>query len=168
MSADARPHSSTPHVAPVEMSDYIAHLVRRVQQLHVSRWAAEVSTEVTSAQFAVLNSLAQAPGIDQITLTSLASLDRSTVADMTARMERRGLIDRTSAPDDLRRRVLHLTPLGADTLAQLIPRARAMSTRMFDGLTDPERHELRRLLVEVLRANGRWTDDQPVGEPAAT
>ena len=77
-----------------EISQHIGYLLRRAQQAHVAVWQSEVSKEVTSVQFGVLSVLARTPGASQTELCAQLDLDRSTIADIVARLERRGLIER--------------------------------------------------------------------------
>ena len=42
--------------------DYIRHLLRLAQQVHLAAWLRDVSTEITSVQFAALSVLARTPG----------------------------------------------------------------------------------------------------------
>src|SRR5438477_192430 len=79
------------------------HLIRRAQQVHYWLWNAQVSGEVTSPQFAVLYALRAEKNIDQKTLGERVSLDRSTTAEVVARLKSRGLIQRFRDPRDGRR-----------------------------------------------------------------
>jgi DNA-binding MarR family transcriptional regulator len=137
---------------PHDVSEYTGYLIRRAQQAHVATWQREVSTEVTSVQFGVLNVLAGAPGASQQHLVERLDLDRSTIADIVARLERRGLIERIRDGSDKRRNVLYMTPQGETELATLLPRVARVDDVLTRGLTDPEKAELRRLLTEVLQA----------------
>src|SRR2546429_6792184 len=85
------------------------HLIRRAQQVHYWLWNAEVSAEVTSPQFAVLYALRAEKNIDQKILSERASLDRSTTAEVVARIKTLGLIQRLPDPRDARRNLVRLT-----------------------------------------------------------
>src|SRR5260370_521604 len=74
------------------------HLIRRAQQVHYWLWNAEVSPEVTSPQFAVLYALRAEKNIDQKTLGERVSLDRSTTAEVAARLKPPGLLHRFRPP----------------------------------------------------------------------
>ncbi len=79
----------------------------------------------------------------------MLDLDRSTIADLVARMVRRGLIERERDEDDRRRNVLQLTAAGRDELARLRPRVEAIEPILTAGLSPTERDQLRRLLYRV-------------------
>lgn len=129
---------------------HTGHLLRRAQQRHVATWLRDVCSETTSVQFATLAVLDRRAGASQRELGRELDLDRSTIADLVARMVRRGLIERRRALEDRRKNVLQLTPDGHDELARLRPRVVAMDALLTARLSPDERHELRRLLHQML------------------
>jgi MarR family transcriptional regulator, temperature-dependent positive regulator of motility len=129
------------------------HLIRRAQQVHYWLWNAEVSDEVTSPQFAVLYALRAEKNIDQKTLGERASLDRSTTAEVVARLTTRGLVQRIRDPKDARRNLLRLTPSGLRTSERLIPRAARMNRLLVSVLSECEQAELLRMLNLVVDAD---------------
>ena len=129
------------------------HLLRRSLQAMNLIWVEEVSSTITSPQFAVLNALLREPNIDQRTLGRRVSLDRSTMAEVVARLTARGLIKGERHAHDGRRKTIALTPRGERTLQQLIPRTHLMTTRLVSGLNERERAELLRLLGLVVRSS---------------
>ncbi|MCS5722559.1 MarR family winged helix-turn-helix transcriptional regulator [Herbiconiux sp. CPCC 203407] len=135
-----------------DVSDYTGYLIRRAQQAHVAAWQREVSAEVTSVQFGVLNVLAGSPGASQQHLVERLDLDRSTIADIVARLERRGLIERIRDGADKRRNVLHLTLLGQTELATLLPRVERVDEVLTRGLDEKDRSTLRRILGRLLES----------------
>ena len=133
-----------------DVSEYTGYLIRRAQQAHVAAWQREVSAEVTSVQFGVLTVLAGTPGASQQHLVERLDLDRSTIADIVARLERRGLIERIRDDADRRRNVLHLTPLGERELAALRPRVARVDQVLTAGLGAEDALMLRRILSTLL------------------
>jgi len=129
------------------------HLIRRAQQVHYWLWNAEVSDEVTSPQFAVLYALRAEKNIDQKTLGERVSLDRSTTAEVVARLKTRGLVQRIRDPKDARRNLLRLTPAGLRTTERLIPRAARMNRLLVSVLSECEQAELLRMLNLVVDAD---------------
>ena len=125
---------------------HTGHLLRRAQQMHVAVWQRDVCSETTSVQFAALAVLDQRPAASQRDLGRDLDLDRSTIADLVARMVRRGLIERERDDDDRRRNVLQLTAAGREELVRLRPRVEAIEPTLTAGLSSSERDQLRRLL----------------------
>jgi DNA-binding MarR family transcriptional regulator len=138
------------HDTPEALSKFTGSLVRRAQQRHVAVWLSEVSAEITSVQYAALEILQQAPGINQRQLGDELDVDRSTIADLTARMVRNGLIERSDDPDDKRSYVLFLTAAGKKQLAILRPRVEEVERILTAKLTSRESAELKRLLSALL------------------
>lgn len=114
-------------MAAVDLNTHPGHLARRLQQAHYLLWNAMVSEEITSPQFAVLNTLVAEPGLDQRTVGDRVGLDRSTVAEVIARLIRRELLDKVRDPQDGRRFLLRLTDDGVRTQRRLAVRAARMS-----------------------------------------
>ncbi|MBL7499587.1 MarR family winged helix-turn-helix transcriptional regulator [Frankia nepalensis] len=128
-------------------------LARRLQQVIHQLWTASVSTEITPPQFVVLNSLRASPDIDQRTLGERACLDRSTVADVVARLVQRGLIRRVRDPHDGRRNVLRLTTRGESTHTEVAQRAEAMNEQLLAPLSGDDQAALITLLNRVVEAH---------------
>lgn len=124
-------------------------------------WDHEVSHTITSPQFAALNALYGEPAMDQRTLGERISLDRSTMAEVVARLSARGLITTARDSNDGRRKTIRLTPKGVATLQHLIPRTHEMTRRLVGALDAKEREEMLRLLTAVVRSNERRQEQSP-------
>ncbi|MGO4691508.1 MarR family winged helix-turn-helix transcriptional regulator [Glaciibacter sp. 2TAF33] len=131
---------------PDELQPYSGFLIRRAQQLHLDVWADGSFNGITGIQFGVLVLVERHPLLDQKTLGAHLALDRSTIAGIVSRLERQGLITRSVGDADARRRLLELTPAGADALVELRRHAALVDQRLTAPLSEPERLELRRLL----------------------
>ncbi|GAA3734487.1 MarR family winged helix-turn-helix transcriptional regulator [Streptomyces tremellae] len=147
-------------MAAVDLNTHPGHLARRLQQAHTLLWSTLVSEETTSPQFAVLNALTEKPDIDQRTLGEEVRLDRSTVADVVARLARRGLVERVRDPLDGRRNVLRATAEGARVHRRLVARTEAMNRVFLAPLDEHERETLLRLIGRVAEAAERIRDQR--------
>ena len=127
-------------------------LIRRAQQRHAAEWVRLVPTTITSVQFAALAFLADTPGASQRELGDALEIDRSTVADLAARLERNGLVKREQDSTDRRRNVLRLTPEGLGELKRLRPHVDSVEQALTQSLSETEIAELRRLLTQLLDA----------------
>ncbi|WP_262700120.1 MULTISPECIES: MarR family winged helix-turn-helix transcriptional regulator [Streptomyces] len=136
----------------VDLNTHPGHLARRLQQAHSLLWGAMVSEETTSPQFAVVNALIEKPEIDQRTLSEHVHLDRSTIADLVARLARRGLLERVRDPNDGRRNVLRLTEEGIRLHRKLVTRTARMNRVFLAPLDETERETLLRLIARVADA----------------
>lgn len=119
--------------------------------MHTSVWATVVGEDLTSSQFAVLNVLHDKPGIDQTTLSQVASLDTSTCQDIVARLKKRGLIERLRDASDGRRWLLRLSEKGVQTRATVVPRVKEVGELLLGSMSPQDRNEFSRLLFEVTR-----------------
>ena len=134
---------------PGELVDEPGHLIRRAQQIAVSTFHEVHGRHVTPIQYAILRTLHETPGIDQVTLAQKIALDTSTAADIAARLETKGWIVREVLPR--RQRSLALTPAGAEVLLELRPGIGLMYRQMMDGLEPAEQSEFMRLLRKFVR-----------------
>ena len=125
---------------PAALTAAPGYQVRRLYQAYLAVWIRAVDPTLTGPQFAVLQAVEAAPGSDQRSMASAVSLDTSTMADVARRLENRGLIVRRTAADDGRRKLLHLTEEGQQTLQGANRRARQLDERLL-GPFGPERRE---------------------------
>lgn len=111
-----------------------------------------MSSEITSVQFGVLDWLAARPGLGQRDLCELLDLDRSTIADVVARLVRRGLVTRVRDEEDRRRNVLTLTEVGSSELAALLAKIDEVDKRLTSQLDAADVETLRKLLLTVVES----------------
>ncbi|MEU8713427.1 MULTISPECIES: MarR family transcriptional regulator [unclassified Streptomyces] len=148
-------------MAAVDLTTHPGHLARRLQQAHYLLWNTMVSEEITSPQFAVLNALVAEPGLDQRTVGERVGLDRSTIAEVVARLGRRGLLDKVRDPQDGRRFLLRLTGDGLRTHGRLALRTARMNQVFLAPLSAEEQVRFFELIrrvsdaVEELRDPGQ-------------
>jgi MarR family transcriptional regulator, temperature-dependent positive regulator of motility len=143
----------TPAFQAEDLSRHPGHLIRRALQVMNLLWAEEVSKTITSPQFAALNALHREPNIDQRTLGARISLDRSTMADVVARLTERGAVEWSRDPRDGRRKTIRLTAKGEKTLQELIPKTHRMTNRLVSALECDDQEKLLRLLTAIVATN---------------
>jgi DNA-binding MarR family transcriptional regulator len=130
----ARSLTDLPESGPYRLADSASHLLHRAEQLAADRFAQLVGDSVTLRQFAVLAAIAESPGLSQSELVRTTGVDRSTLADMMNRMERRGWVNRTSSTLDARAYSVALAPAGVSLLAATTQHARAADAAILDLL----------------------------------
>ncbi len=126
------------------LHDEPGHLIRRAHQLAVSAFHDTHGRQVTPVQYALLRAVQAEPGLDQVTLAQRVALDTSTTADIAARLEAKGWINRDLLPR--RQRSLSLTPEGEAVLHDMLPRVAPMYHQLLQSLTPGEQAEFVRLL----------------------
>ncbi len=125
--------------------------LRRAHQIALSVFLEECAAQdVTTTQYGILVALRERPGIDQIGLSQLLGLDRSTTGMVVGLLEARALLRRAQPAEDRRRRVLSLTPKGARLLAALAPPAERARRRLLAPLTAEEAAAFGTLLDKLL------------------
>jgi DNA-binding MarR family transcriptional regulator len=147
------PTPSATAFGPVVLAETPGYLIRRAQQVHNTLWTELLATKVTPPQFSVLTALSVEGGVDQRRLGELASLDKSSVADVVARLTAQRWIERARDPDDGRRNLLHLAPAAEIAVRHLSPVVDEVQTRLLAPLDDSETEVFLRSLRAVARAD---------------
>ena len=94
------------------------HLLRRAQQYAHDLYSQEVGGKgPTPRQFEVLHVVAQNAGLSQTDLVRHTGIDRSTLADMIARMMKKGLLSRKRTKEDARANAVTITAAGRKMLS---------------------------------------------------
>jgi DNA-binding MarR family transcriptional regulator len=119
---------------PYRLANSPSHLLHRAEQLASDRFAQLVGDSVTLRQFAVLAAISENPGLSQSDLVRATGVDRSTLADMMNRMEKRGWVSRTASVSDARALSVRLAAAGSTILAAATQHARAADTAILDPL----------------------------------
>ncbi|MBI1188143.1 MAG: MarR family transcriptional regulator [Alphaproteobacteria bacterium] len=138
--------AQSPRGASFTLATSASHLLHRAQQLAADRFAQLAGDRATLRQFAVLAAIAEKPGRSQTDLVSATGIDRSTLADMITRMERRGWIIRVTAANDARANAVTLAAPGRATFTACIPFARAADDAVLEALPRGDRKTLMDLL----------------------
>lgn len=105
---------------------------------------------LTSAQGDVIRAILHAPGITAAELKGKLALSQSTVAGLLARLESKGLIERTLVDGDARKMSLRPTARGLELEAMLQQTALETQEMLTQGMSAAEREELDRLLDRAL------------------
>jgi MarR family transcriptional regulator, lower aerobic nicotinate degradation pathway regulator len=146
--------SSASREPDIDLGDLPGHYIRRLQQIAVAIFLQETEPHgLTPVQFAALQALAGAPGIDQRTLARTIGLDTSTTVGVIDRLEARGLLVRQSNPDDRRVRLLVLTEAGQELLREAVPAMLKAQSRILAPLSASERKEFMRMMRVLVVAN---------------
>lgn len=133
---------------------YPGFLFRRMQQVSVSLFLNRLRAHgITPLQYTILRIVEGQPGIDQISVAAQAVLDASTVKDIVARLESKGLVVRSTGARDRRTRSVTLTPIGADILTRCESEVRRARKDLLAPLDPKEREDLLRLLNALLTAH---------------
>lgn len=133
----------------IEPRNSIGHLIRRAQQLHTRFWTEEFRGDLTGPQYAVLAAVARWPGIDQTRAGELASLDKSSGADVINRLADVGWLVRLEGVTDRRTRVLYLSAPARAALKDITPRVQSVQRQLLARFTVEDAAVFVRLLSGV-------------------
>jgi DNA-binding MarR family transcriptional regulator len=161
----AKRPGSTPARKPVasarpreifRLSQSPSHLLRRAEQFAADLFArSELNDGVTLRQTVLMAAIAEAEGASQSDLVGITGVDRSTLAEMMARMEKRGLIARAAAADDGRAKSVRLTGEGRRSLNDALPAIRAVDRALLAALPASQRSAFQSILAELAASADR-------------
>ena len=130
------------------------HRIRRLHQISVGIFLQELGDAgLTPVQFAALQTVADAPGVDQRTLAGSIALDTSTTGGVVDRLEARGWLERRTSPQDRRVRQLWLTDAGQAVLTQAVPAVQRAQEQILAPLDEADRQTFLRLLHRLVETN---------------
>ena len=141
----AKPHFDLAH-SP-------SHLLRLCRQYASELYAREAGhSAITPRQFEVLWAVEANEGASQTDLVRLTGIDRSTLADLTARMIAKDLLARRRTESDKRANALRITPKGARALRMAAHRIARAESLVLDPLPPFRRAEFLRSLAMIAEA----------------
>ena len=127
------------------------HLLHRAGQRAADIFAHESRAGcLTPRQFAVLTVVAQNQGLTQSDLVARTGIDRSTLADIVARLLSRGMIQRRRAKDDGRAYAIKISAQGAKALREAQPAAAAADVRLLAALPPAKRQDFLESLNKIV------------------
>lgn len=116
------------------------HLLKRAAQFASQAYLSEVGrTGLTQRQFTVLSAVEQNDGISQTALVKLTGIDRSTLADLVARLMAQGHLQRRRTKDDGRTNSIRITAQGKKMLKAAQPCAEEVDKRLLSLVAPSQR-----------------------------
>ena len=130
------------------------HLIRRAHQVAVAVFMEETAEyDVTPVQFAILNSLIDSPGEDQVTLAREVAFDAATFGSVIARLESKGWVRREPDAADRRRKRLWITADGERAALSMKRAVTKVQSRLLNPLAPAERQQLIHLLDRLVEGH---------------
>ena len=118
-----------------DLGNSASHLLHRAQQMAANKSAAALkSAGITLRQFSVLSAISEEEGVSQSKLVDITGIDRSTLADMAARMEATKLIKRVQSKTDARAKSLTLMTAGRKALQKATPGVLEADVSLLDAI----------------------------------
>jgi DNA-binding MarR family transcriptional regulator len=129
------------------------HLLHRAGQCAYEIFQTEVKEgDLTPRQLAVLMAVASNEGLSQTGLVDLTGIDRSTLADIVRRMQRKGLLQRRRTREDARAYAVKLTEDGKQVLSMAAPLAERVDQRVLRALPAESREKFLNDLHAIVEA----------------
>jgi DNA-binding MarR family transcriptional regulator len=140
---------------------YLSHrpgfLIRRLHQIHLALFAEECAAfDVTPVQYSVMTVVAEQPGLEQVRLAYEVGIDRTTLANVVARLESHGLVRRDPSDADRRLKLVSLTPHGIKLLGKMDEPARRAHERTIEALPAKERARFMEVLRRLVDAGNEY------------
>lgn len=146
----------TPHTAL--LTERPGFLIRRLHQIHLALFAEECAAfDITPVQYSIMTVAAARPGLDQTALCHEIGVDRATLANVVARLERRDLLRRSRPRDNRRVKCVHLTDAGLMVLERMREAVGRAHERTVEALPPARRKAFMaalRLLVDAGNDHG--------------
>ncbi len=139
-----------------------SHLLRRANQLATDFYDDEDEADgLTQRQLAVLHAVDQNDGMNQTDLVKLTGIDRSTLADMIMRMQKRELLMRKRTEEDGRANAVRMTTIGRRALRASMPAMIKADAALLEALPARVRGEFIKCLTALAATHSeRLADDQ--------
>lgn len=139
-------------------------LIRRLHQIHVALFLEECASEgLTPVQYSVLTALDQMGAVEQAALSRAVGLDRTNVAEVIVRLERRRFVRRKLSPDDRRMKLAILTEIGHAALKRVERSASRAHERTIAALPPERRERFLEDLATLVEASNSMSRSPVVG-----
>ncbi len=145
-----------------QLSRSLSHLLKRAVQYSIYLYMSETGKSgLTHRQFTVLLAADAHEGRSQTDLVKMTGIDRSTLADLVARLMAQGYLQRRRTKDDARTNSIRLTPIGKKMLKQAQSGAEEVDRQLLGALVASDR----KTLIDSLSTLAGEMDRVEGGEP---
>ncbi len=128
----------------------IGYLVHEVARLFRRRFEDEARLHnFTLPQWRALAEISRNAGISQVALAACLDTDQMTVSGIVSRLEKRGLIERYTDPNDSRAKLARLSPAGIDLVTTAKNVGRELYENALDGISAQDRELVAANLIRI-------------------
>jgi DNA-binding MarR family transcriptional regulator len=155
--AKPAPEPHAPGTTISELARRPGFLIRRMHQIHLALFAEECAAfDITPVQYSIMTVAHEQPMLDQSRLCHEVGVDRTTLANVVARLETKGYLGRTENDRDKRVKLISITPAGAALLKKVRKHAERAHERTIAALPPQERELLVDLLMRLVDAQNDY------------
>jgi len=144
------------HAGDAGLDRSLSHLLHRALQLALDIYAEEIGPgSLTQRQYAVLSAVTAKEGCTQSDLVRATGIDRSTLAELVARLIGKGFLARERSTLDARANTVRLTPEGRAAVQEAAPRVAQADNRILALMPANKRDAFIKTLRDMARAAGK-------------
>lgn len=148
--------AKTLHAGDAGLDRSPSHLLHRALQLALDIYAEETGTgALTQRQFAVLSAVMAKEGCTQSELVRATGIDRSTLAELVARLISKDLLARERSTLDARANTVRLTDGGRAAVQEAAPKVAQADARILALVPGAKRDAFLKTLRDMARAAGK-------------
>lgn len=148
--------AKTLHAGDAGLDRSPSHLLHRALQLALDIYAEETGTgALTQRQFAVLSAVMAKEGCTQSELVRATGIDRSTLAELVARLIGKDLLARERSTLDARANTVRLTERGRAAVQEAAPKVAQADARILALVPGAKRDAFLKTLRDMARAAGK-------------
>ena len=107
--------------------------------------------EIVPGQYPLLNYLSRHPDATQQELASVLFVSPASVAQSTKRLQKAGLLEKASDPENLRKNRLRVTAAGQEAVDSVRSTIDDLDCRLFEGFTEAELEIMSAMLDRMIR-----------------
>lgn len=145
-----------------QLSRSLSHLLKRAVQYSIHLYMNEAGKSgLTHRQFTVLMAADAHDGRSQTELVQMTGIDRSTLADLVARLMAQGYLQRKRSKEDARTNSIRLTPIGKKMLKQAQAGAEEVDRQMLATLPAADRKTLTESLAALAAEMDKVEEVEP-------
>jgi DNA-binding MarR family transcriptional regulator len=135
----------------LDLENFLPYLINRVGAALVTDFTTHAldAEDLTIAMWRVLAALSNDGAQRQVDISTMTSIEVSTLSRLIARLVRKGLVTRERSPNDSREVTVTLSPQGRTLVKRLVPIARELEDKAVDAMPAKELEMMKRHLRKM-------------------
>jgi len=127
-------------------------VLKRARQQGLAYQVQQDRPDIQLAHIAILSCLEKAGPLSQRGLGELLNIDQSDLVGILDKLETTGYAQRSTDPQDRRRHLIEVTPMGKKILPKAYEQSAQFSKNFLSPLSTKEQQQLRDLLLKIVDA----------------
>ena len=131
------------------VDDQVGFILRKANQLHASIFSNLIPNDLTPTRFSALAKLYELGSLSQNELGRFIAMDAANIKGVIDRLKKLNLVRTRPDPEDARRHLIDLTPLGKVVIERAIPKALLITETTLSPLSKEEQVIFLTLLKKI-------------------